>query len=264
MGYFRFFRNYLYQNNLTAHLKKMSPSSSGPRYQPLYKQVKSLILQRVLDGTWLPGTSLPSEQKLGREFGVSQGTIRKALDEMTAENIFVRKQGKGTFISQHSPTRSLFHFFYIVSNEGKRTMPDSKVIKVTRAPANKTERERLNLAEGEKVIRIKRVRYLENKPVISEQISLPKEIFGDLGKNGEIRNTLYEIYESRYDVKVMKAIESLRAVKLKKEDSAHLGLTAGTPVIEIDRLAIALDKRPVEWRLSYVDTRNYFYLSELT
>ncbi len=233
-------------------------------YQPLYKQIKSLILQRVLDGTWPPGTSLPSEQKLGKEFGVSQGTIRKALDEMTAENIFVRKQGKGTFISQHSATRSLFHFFHIISNDGKRAMPDSKVIRVIRTRANKREQKKLNLKNGDKVIRIKRVRYLDNKPVILEQISLATEIFGDLGKDQEIRNTLYEIYESQYEVKVMKAIEHLRAVRLKKEDAAHLGLTSGTPVLEIDRQAIALDKRAVEWRLSYVDTKNYYYLSELT
>lgn len=239
-------------------------ASSELNYQPLYKQIKSLILQRVIDGVWAPGTALPSEQQLGKEFGVSQGTIRKALDEMTAENIFVRKQGKGTFVSQHSASRSLFQFFYITSNDGKRVMPDSKILSVTRSTANKMEIERLDLKQGEKVIRIKRVRLLDNKPIIVEQISLAVSVFGDLGKAENIPNTLYELYESKYDVKVMKAREKLKAVGLKKEDALHLGLAEGTPVLAIDRVAVSLDQRPVEWRLSYVDTENYYYLSDLT
>ncbi|MBU2511302.1 GntR family transcriptional regulator [bacterium] len=239
-------------------------TSSTLNYQPLYKQIKSLILQRVIDGIWAPGSALPSEQQLAKEFGVSQGTIRKALDEMTAENIFVRKQGKGTYVSQHSANRSLFHFFYIVSNDGKRVMPDSRVISVIRSTANKGEIERLDLKQGEKVVRLKRIRLLNKKPVIVEHISLAVKMFSDFGKKEDIPNTLYELYESQYDVRVMKAVEKLRAVKLKKEDAIHLELPEGTPVLEIDRTAISLDQRPVEWRLSYIDTQNYFYLSELT
>ncbi len=239
-------------------------TSSTLNYKPLYKQIKSLILQRVIDGVWTPGTALPSEQQLAKEYGVSQGTIRKALDEMTVENIFVRKQGKGTYVSQHSASRSLFHFFHIVSNNGKRVLPDSKVISVSRSTANKAEIERLDLNTGEKVIRLRRIRLLDNKPVIIEHISLAVKLFSDLSKKAEIPNTLYELYESQYDVKVMKATEMLRAVKLKKEDADYLGLVTGAPVLEIDRIAISLEQRPVEWRLSYVDSRNYFYLSELT
>ncbi len=239
-------------------------ASSGLNYQPLYKQIKSLILQRVIDGNWAPGEALPSEQQLGKEFGVSQGTIRKALDEMTAENIFIRKQGKGTFVSQHSAARSLFHFFYVVSNDGKRILPDSKVIGLTRASANKLEQSRLKLTAKDKVIRIKRVRFLNDKPVIVEHISLAVKVFGDFLKKEEIPNTLYELYESQYDVKVLKAVERLKAVKLKKDDAALLGMKAGAPVLEIDRLATALDTRPVEWRLSFVHTSDYYYLSELT
>ena len=238
-------------------------ATSTLKYRPLYKQIKSLILQRVIDGVWAPGNVLPSEQQLGQEFGVSQGTIRKALDEMTTENIFVRKQGKGTFVSQHSANRSLFHFFYISRDDGKRTMPDSKVISVTQATSHKMERERLQLNVGQKVVRLKRIRFLEQKPIIVETIALPANIFKNFAKI-EIPNTLYELYESQYEVQVIKAVELLKAVSVNQEDAAHLGLEVGAPVLEIDRVAISLKQQPVEWRLSYVDTRNYRYLSELT
>ena len=239
-------------------------AASALNYQPLYKQIKALILQRVIDGVWPPGTVLPSEQQLGNEFGVSQGTIRKALDEMTAENIFVRKQGKGTFVARHSANRSLFHFFYIISDDGKRIMPDGKVISINKAAANKSELDRLELDPGDKVIRIKRVRLLNKKPIVAEQISLPSKLYGDLGKKETIPKSLYEFYETQFDVKVMKAKEKLKAVALKKEEAALLDLAEGSPVLEIERVAISLDQKPVEWRLSYVDTRNYYYLSELT
>ena len=68
--------------------------SSLSKNKSLYKQIKSLIRKQVIDGVWKPGDKLPSEQQLGKNFDVSQGTIRKALDEMTAENIFVRQQGR--------------------------------------------------------------------------------------------------------------------------------------------------------------------------
>lgn len=232
-------------------------------YQPLYKQIKALILRRVIDGIWAPGEVLPSEQHLGREFGVSQGTIRKALDEMTSENIFVRKQGKGTFVAQHSANRSLFHFFYIIGNDGKRVMPESRIVRVSRMSANAREREKLDLQKGAKVIRLKRVRFLDNKPVISEHITLPRAVFPSFEKQRKIPNTLYELYESRYDVKVRKAIEKIRAVGLEEEDAALLNLEPGTPVLEIDRTAVSIEEIPVEWRLSYVHTDDYFYLSEL-
>jgi len=235
-----------------------------PKFQPLYRQIKSFILQRVIEGTWAPGDVLPSEQQLSRDFGVSQGTIRKALDEMTAEKIFVRKQGKGTYVSQHSENRSLFHFFCITDSQGKRHTPKSQIIAFNRAAANKKEAERLKIKQGNRVIRIKRVRYLRKTPVMTQNISIAANIFKNFSKLEDIPNTLYSLYETQYDVKVLKVIEKLRAIGVYEEDAKLLGIKTGVPVIEIDRTAIAIDGRHVEWRLSYVNTEEYHYLSELT
>ncbi len=234
-----------------------------PNYLPLYRQVKDLLLQRLIDGVWAPGMVLPSEQQLAEEFGVSQGTVRKALDEMTADNILTRRQGRGTFVSQHSPDRSLFHFFYIVSKDGKREIPESKVIRVQKVAANSQEIKHLNLDKGDKVVRIKRVRYLHQQPVIVETISLALKLFGDIGKEGELPNTLYSLYESEYGVKVMKAVERVRAVSLSEDDAELLQMPPQSPVLEIDRIAVAINGQPVERRISYVNTENHHYLSEL-
>lgn len=234
-----------------------------PKYQPLYKQIKSLILQKVIDGDWTPGMVLPSEQQLGVNFGVSQGTIRKALDELTAEKVFVRKQGKGTYVSQHSTHNSLFHFFHIVDEKGEKEVPESKIISINRSIASQVEMERLQLNPNDKVTRLKRVRYLKQEPVIVERISLPMKLFQNIGKEDTLPNTLYSLYETKYDVKVMRAIEQIKAVGIHKDDAEFLNIDPQAPVLEIDRTAIAIDGLPVEWRLSYVHTKGHSYLSKL-
>jgi len=222
-----------------------------------------LILQQVIDGIWNPGDMLPSEQQLGKNFNVSQGTIRKALDEMTAENIFVRKQGKGTFVSNHSTNSSLFQFFRIVGDGDKEEILYSKGISLRRGTANLTEIERLQLNQGDRVIRIKRIRFLDDTPAVYESISLPVKIYQKFVKIDDLPNTLYALYESQYGTKVMKIVETIRATAAKKEEAQMLEVPVGEPILAIDRTSIALDGNHVEWRLSYVNTRNHHYISQL-
>src|SRR5258707_13395026 len=89
------------------------PTGEAPDFRPLYAQVRALMIRRMVRGEWRPGDILPSEGRLAVEFGVSQGTVRKALDEMAAQNLVVRQQGRGTFVAQHSEAHALFHFFHI-------------------------------------------------------------------------------------------------------------------------------------------------------
>ena len=91
-------------------LRSMSRSSSlhSPTFSPLYRQIKELILRHLESGEWGPGDHIPSESDLAARFGVSQGTVRKAIDEMAAENLLVRQQGKGTFVATHKDPGSLW------------------------------------------------------------------------------------------------------------------------------------------------------------
>ena len=74
-----------------------SGTASSPTFSPLYRQIKSLLLQRLESGEWRPGEAIPSESELATRFNVSQGTVRKAIDEMAAENLLIRRQGQGHF-----------------------------------------------------------------------------------------------------------------------------------------------------------------------
>ena len=76
--------------------------SLTPSFSPLYQQIKDLILQSLQTGEWKPGEAIPSEMDLAARYRVSQGTVRKAIDELSADNLLIRRQGKGTFVATHA------------------------------------------------------------------------------------------------------------------------------------------------------------------
>jgi GntR family transcriptional regulator len=230
-----------------------------PGFKPLYQQVKDLLVERLIGGYWKPGNLLPSEMQLAEELGVSQGTVRKALDEMTAGNLLVRRQGRGTYVAEHDQEHALFHFFKMTGRQGQPLVPESRVLKIARGPAKTTEAERLQIAPGDDVIRITRVRSLEDRPAIFERIVLPAALFPDLDAKRDLPNTLYTLFARDYGITVGRAEERLSAVKAGAEAARHLELDRDAPLLAIDRTAHALDGRPVEWRISLCDTRDQAY-----
>jgi GntR family transcriptional regulator len=232
-------------------------------FLPLYRQVKDRLVQRLLSRDWPPGHLLPSEMELAAELGVSQGTVRKALDEMAAERLLVRRQGRGTFVAEHSEERILFQFFKLAADNGERVFPESRVVSVASGDAEADDRRVLALADKAKVTRIRRVRSLGGRPVIAETITVPRSVFPGL-EHGEIPNNIYGLFADSFGVTVARAQEKLKAEALDAGNAAMLGVSQGTPALVIDRLAIALDGRPVEWRVSRCLTDGFHYLSDLT
>ncbi len=230
---------------------------------PLYLQVRKLLTQRISGGAWPPGHLIPSELRLARELGVSQGTVRKAVDDLVGNNVLVRQQGKGTFVAVHDTRRALFHFFPMVGDDGQRVLPNSRVLSCRRLPAKQSEARALDLPAGARVIRIERTRDLNNRPTIVESIVLPAASFPELGKSRSERlpNTLYELYEERYGITIHRAEEQLRAVAASAKVAKLLGIEPGAPLLEITRLARTLDGTPVELRISRCLTRAHHYQS---
>jgi len=236
---------------------------ASPAPQPLYAQVKALILQRLIEGVWRPGAVLPSEMQLAAEFGVSQGTVRKALDAMAAENIVVRRQGRGTFVAEHDTDRALFQFFHMVGEDGARQLPESHVLSCRYGKASAVEASRLALVRGAEVARIRRVRSLGGAPAIAETLVLPLAMFPEIGRDGDLPNTLYELYERRYGITIARAEERLRAAAADDGVAGLLGIADGTPLLEIDRVAFSLGGTAAEWRVSLCETRAHYYVAEL-
>ncbi|RXJ72864.1 GntR family transcriptional regulator [Veronia nyctiphanis] len=238
--------------------------SKPTHFMPLYAQVKELLTQRLIDKVWTPGMALPSEFQLADELSVSQGTVRKALDEMAAEKLVIRRQGKGTYVAEHTQEQPLYHFFRFVDNDGNRHLPDSKLESIVRKKATPLEARSLGLKNSDKVVRIHRVRWLGGQPVINEVVSLPDGLFDNAEVPSDLPNILYSYYQQDLGVSIVKVSEKLTAESASASDHQTLGVEVGTPILQALRVAYSLDGRAVEMRQTRCHTDQYHYLNELT
>ncbi|WP_137114030.1 GntR family transcriptional regulator [Mesorhizobium sp. GR13] len=232
-------------------------------FKPLYLQVKERLIRRLIDGSWLPGQLIPSEIDLARELSVSQGTVRKALDTMTTDNLLIRRQGRGTYVSSPEESRILFNFFRMVSDNGERTFPDSHIVRRVKGKVTRAEMSALALAEGAEVWRIERVRTLAATPLIVETIVLPARRFPGFTKLGDIPNNVYRLYSDHWGISIASAVERLKAVAASKRDAAQLECDPGAPLLEIARVASDLAQNPVELRISRCRTDAAHYRADL-
>jgi GntR family transcriptional regulator len=233
-------------------------------FRPLYIQVREELVRHLADGRWQPGAALPSEQELARELGVSQGTARKALDSLTADHILVRRQGRGTFVAEFEESRILFQFFRLYPDSGERLFPTSRVLARTTDRATARERSMLGLEAGAKVLRVERVRYHSEEPILREIISLAADRFPGFPEAREIPNNVYQLYSQRWGATVTKIREKLKAIAASADDSAALKCAKGTPLLQIERVALDINRRPIEFRRSFCLTERMHYASDLS
>lgn len=231
-------------------------------FRPLYRQVQEVLVQRIASGVWKPGDMLPSEFELAADLRASQGTVRKALTRMEADNLVVRMQGRGTFVARHDDARIMFQFFKLAPDDGEAQFPQSRVIDVAVLSADKAAATKLGLAARAKVIRLDRVRMLANKVCIVERIVLPHARFAGLEKD-DIPNNLYERYRSQFGVTIARALERLKAVSATRWAARYLSVPVGAPLLSIDRIAYDIDGNPTEWRTSLCETSSIHYTSNL-
>ena len=237
--------------------------SGGPL--PLYKEVKRLLIQSLAEGEWQRGAALPSEAGLGERYRVSIGTVRKAIDELVAERILVRHQGRGTFVASHNGRRMLFHFFHIVPSAGGKEQPETELLSFGRERAGGDNAERLNIQRGAAVFRIGNLLRLRGKPVVLDDITLPAQRFPRLSEKvfRERDSTIYQLYQERYGINVVRSAERLSAVLADRRSAKRLGIPAGSPLLCIKRTALTYHNVPVELRTSLVNTAAHEYFSDL-
>lgn len=237
----------------------------SPTFSPLYRQIKNLIMQGLASGEWRPGEAIPSEAELAVRFNVSQGTVRKAIDEMAAENLVVRKQGKGTYVASHNDPRAFFRFLRVVPNEGGVAVPQSVPLECWRAKAGQEAARILDIAPGAPIIIVRRVLRFNGKPVVLDEIYLPGEIFQGLTLEvlQEYQGSLYSLFETRFGVRMIRAEERIRAVAADRASAEQLAVEEGSPLLSVERVTFTYENKPVEWRRGLYATAEHYYLNEL-
>jgi GntR family transcriptional regulator len=247
----------------------LGASGLTPAFSPLYQQIKGLILQSLQSGEWKPGEAIPSEMDLAARFRVSQGTVRKAIDELAAENLVVRRQGKGTFVATHAEQHVQYRFLKLQPDNGdtqsegpaERTIIDCK-----RLRANADVARALSLRSGDPVLQVRRVLAYAGVPTILEELWLPGAPFKGLTAErlSNYSGPMYALFETEFGVRMVRADENIRAVNPDAEQAELLKVDAATPLLSVERVAYTYNDTPMELRRGLYRTDTHHYRNALS
>jgi GntR family transcriptional regulator len=230
--------------------------------RPLYLQLRDALAERIARGEWKPGSAIPNESDLAREFGVSAGTMRKALDLMEAERLLSRRQGRGTFVNDQASDELAARFNNLRAPDGSRVCGDVKSANITEGKATELECNRLGLRAGDDVYRIHRVRHHNGQVYLVEDASLPAALFPGLAKRNSVADRIIALAQE-YGLLLGKAAERISLSEASPAIAQTLGIAARSPIMVLDRVVMALDGRPIEWRMGYCHLVDKHYMAEM-
>jgi GntR family transcriptional regulator len=244
----------------------MSDVSPSPAFQPLYRQIKSLLTQSLMSGEWGPGESIPSEIELASRYSVSQGTVRKAINELADENLLIRHQGRGTFVSSHAEERRKYYFTRIAPDSGEDTFPVPELMECRRAKADSPTSRALGLSPGAGVFIVRRRFRMADRLVEFEEVRVSAARFRGLAASliAQHECKLYSMYESAFGVRIIQVQERIKAVSASADEAALLEVPAGSPLLRVDRVAYTFGHDPVEARVSVFSTEQHHYQNKIT
>jgi GntR family transcriptional regulator len=254
---------------LVDHSANASDSATlTPAFSPLYQQIKGLILQNLQSGEWKPGESIPSEMELAARYRVSQGTVRKAIDELAGDNLLVRRQGKGTFVATHAEHHVQYRFLKLVPNHGDLDTEgpaQREIVDCKRLRASADIARTLALRTGDTVLQVRRVLSFAGSPTILEDLWLPATPFKGLTAErlADYHGPMYALFETEFGVRMVRADEKIRAVLPDDTQSALLQVTASTPLLSVERVAYTYNDTPMELRRGFYRTENHHYHNAL-
>jgi GntR family transcriptional regulator len=247
----------------------LGASTLSPAFSPLYQQIKGLILQSLESGEWKPGEAIPSEMDLAARFRVSQGTVRKAIDELAADNLLVRRQGKGTFVATHAEQHVQYRFLKLQPDSGdnqsegpaERTIIDCKRLRAS-ADIART----LSLRSGDPVLQVRRVLAYAGVPTILEELWLPGAPFKGLTAErlSNYKGPMYALFETEFGVRMVRAEESIRAVNPDAEQAQLLNVAITVPLLSVARVAYTYNDTPMELRRGLYRTDTHHYRNALS
>ena len=240
----------------------------APAFSPLYQQIKDLILQSLQAGEWKPGESIPSEMDLATRFRVSQGTVRKAVDELASDNLLVRRQGKGTFVATHAEVLVQYRFLKLIPDVGDSSSEgpaQREIIDCRRLRASSDVAHALGLRASDAVLQVRRVLSFANRPTILEDLWLPGGPFKGLTAErlSAYHGPMYALFETEFGVRMVRATEKIRAVLPDSGQSSLLKIKQNTPLLSVERIAYTYNDAPMEMRRGLYLTDTHHYRNEL-
>jgi len=244
-------------------------AQGAPTFSPLYQQIKMLILRSLQAGEWKPGDTIPSEFDLAARFRVSQGTVRKAIDELATDNLLVRRQGKGTFVATHAEQHIQYRFLRLLPDTGdldSQGPAERRIIECRRLRASAEVARQLALRSGDPILQVKRVLAFSGTPAILEDLWLPGGPFKGLTVEtlSDDKGPMYALFETQFGVRMVRAVEKIKAVSADADAARLLDVPEGHPLLSVERLAYTYNDTPMELRRGLYRTDSRHYRNELS
>jgi GntR family transcriptional regulator len=236
-------------------------------FSPLYRQIRDRLVHSLQAGEWRPGEAIPSEIDLATRYGVSQGTVRKAIDALSAENLVVRRQGRGTFVASHQEARAQIRFLRLRPDDGgEPRQPSSRFLECRRLRAPLEIARALEMKAGDAAVTIRRLLEFDGEPIVLEEIWLPGSTFRGLTAErlNAYSGPLYALLETEFGTRMIRASERLRAVAAGEVEARALGVATGEPLLLVDRVSSTYGDKPVEVRRGWYRTHHHHYFNELS
>jgi GntR family transcriptional regulator len=230
--------------------------------RPLYLQLCDLMADRIATKAWKPGSALPKEVDLAREFGVSPGTLRKALERLEQIRLITRRQGRGSFVCDLTSGGLVDRFATIRGEDGGSIVTKVGSVEIELVGATAEECARLCLAQAALIYRIRRVLSAGDAPFMIEKASMPAALFPGLEQQG-ILSEQVAVLARHFGVLLGGGSERIATERASGEVSAALGVAEGAAVVVLDRVILALDGRPVEWRMGWCNLAGKHYHAQI-
>jgi GntR family transcriptional regulator len=229
--------------------------------RPLYLQVRDTLASRIAKGEWQSGHPIPNEVDLAFELGVSTGTVRKAMATLEDERLIVRRQGRGTFVADLTSNEMAIRFSNIRDSSGHRIEGHVASAEVESGVCTEAEGAKLNLNSTEDVIRVRRIRQHDERPLMVEKAVVPARLFPQHPERPSDHTLSLMAHQN--GILLGHAQEQVSIEQPDRALTTALGLPAKSAVLKLDRLTFTLDGLPIEWRVGHCHLGESKYLADI-
>lgn len=214
---------------------------------PLYYQIQQSLMEKIRSGQLNEGDPLASEEELARLHQVSRMTARQALHGLKTSGYAVSRKGRGTFVTRPKMENNILHLQGFTEDMKQRGMvPSSKILENAVIGATEEIAGRLNIAEGDPILRLRRLRFADGTPMAIEESNIPLRLYPGLDRYDFLKGSLYAVLRDNYGVTVAWADEVIEAVPATREESELLTIPKRASVLSISRLIMSATDMPIE------------------
>ena len=235
---------------------------------PKYYRVKEDLKELIEEWRGYGGKPIPSERELIARFGVSRITVRRAIAELVHEGYLFKVQGKGTYVEMDQENQNLINLTSCTAGIKALGMtPDRKVLKCAVVPCSVKQASELKINSRDLLLFLDRVYFADDVAINRTRSYLPYGRFPGIEELDFSRNSLYEVIEKEYDVKISRAHRTIEAVSVDSEIADSLSINHGVPVLLFNCLTYGISggvETPVElFSCWYRSDRFKFFINQI-